>query len=60
MQDLVSIGNLAENLQRSPRVIERALSELEIEPVLSLNELCYFDSASINALRGYFYNLERV
>ena len=58
MQDLVSIGKLAENLQRSPRVIERALAELEIESDLALNDVRYFQRAAVNKLKGFFYNTQ--
>ena len=59
MQDILSIGKLAETLQHSPAEIERALAALEIEPDLRLNDLNYFDRAVVNKLRGFFFNVKK-
>ena len=59
MQDLVSVGKLAETLQRSPREIEEALTALGLEASLRLNDVDHFDRSVVNRLRGFFYNLEK-
>ncbi len=59
MQDLLSIGKLAETLQRSPLEIAKTLDELDVEASLRLNDLDYFHRDVVNKLRGFFYNIEK-
>ena len=60
MQDLLSLGKLAETLQRSPRQIEQALDSLGISPELRLNDVDHFSRDVVNRLRGFFYNIGKV
>lgn len=59
MRDLLSIGKLAEVLQRGPGEIQTALAELGIEPALRLNDLAYYSRDVVNRLRGFFFNVEK-
>lgn len=59
MQDLISLGKLAEILQRPPREIEQALDSLGLDPELRLNDVDHFDRTVVNKLRGFFYNSKR-
>ena len=56
-QDLISLGKLAEILQRPPREIQRALDSLGVAPALRLNDIDHFDRDVTNRLRGYFLNV---
>ena len=59
MQDLLSLGKLAELVQESPRRIQEALDALGIEPELRLNDVDHFGRDVLNQLRGFFYNLSK-
>jgi hypothetical protein len=49
--DLLSIGKLAELLQRSPRRIEQAAIAASVPPALRLNMIPYFAEADVDKIR---------
>jgi len=42
---LVTLGKLVERLRRPPGHLEVVIAELQIEPAMELNGLCYYDQA---------------
>ena len=46
MQDLISLGKMAEMTQEAPGRLQRALDRLGISPTLVLNDVPYFERAA--------------
>lgn len=53
---LVSVGVVAQTLQRSVPEINRAAHELGIGPAARLNFVTYFDEGIVHELREHFAN----
>ena len=48
--DFYSIGQLAAHLQKPVRAIERAVTELQIEPAMRLNGIPHFNGPQVDAI----------
>ncbi len=53
-RDLVSIGQLAQDIQRTPNAIERACDALGIAPAMKLNHSPHFDAEQAERILAHF------
>ena len=53
-RDIVAIGRLCADLQRTPRNISRATVTLGIIPTMLIDHVPYFDAIQIEHLTAYF------